>query len=106
MVTINIARDFGTETGARTYEDGKKSGQEFYETLLRPKFEEAVKSNSKLRIELDGTDGMASSFLNEAFRRFGKDYGAEKVWNTLILISNEVPKYITRIKESLYEGEK
>jgi phosphomannomutase len=106
MIVINIANDFGVETGARTYEDGKKSGQEFYEHYLKPNFEQAIRDKTKLKIILDGTDGLASSFLNEAFRRFGTEFGADNVWANLILISTEVPKYIIKIKESLYEGEK
>lgn len=104
MVTINIAQDFGVETGARTYEDGPQSGQEFFEKFLRPKFQQALDENTQLKIILDGTEGMASSFLNEAFRLFGKEFGADRVWKNLVLVSDEVPKYVSKIKESIYEN--
>lgn len=105
MITINISKDFTTTPGARNYNDGKYSGEEFYEQLLKVKYEEALLLKTKLKIVLDGTDGIASSFLNEAFRRLGGEYGPEEVWSNLILISDEVPKYITKIKEALNENQ-
>jgi len=102
MIEINIAKDFSSTPGARSYDDGPDSGQEFFDKLLGPKYEEAIQGNDKLKVILDGTDGMASSFLNEAFRRLGEQFGADEVWSNLILISDEVPKYITKVKEALY----
>lgn len=103
MITINIKEDFSPTTGFRTYEDGPKSGLEFYETLLKEKFENAIRTNDKLKIILDGGEGYTSSFLNEAFRLLGKEFGPDLVWNNLILVSDEWPKYINKIKESIYE---
>lgn len=103
MVEINIARDFAVEPGARNYSDGPYSGEEFFDKLLKIKYLEAVNKNSKLKIILDGTDGFASSFLNEAFIRLGSEFGPDNVWNNLILVSNEIPKYIKKVKESIYE---
>lgn len=102
MIEINIAKDFSTTPGARSYDDGPDSGQEFFDKLLRPKYEEAIHNNDKLKIILDGTDGMASSFLNEAFRRLGEQFGSDEVWSNLILVSDEVPKYIRKVKEALH----
>lgn len=103
MEEINIARDFTLEPGARNYSDGEKSGEEFFDTLLKPKYLIAKKNGVKLKIILDGTDGYASSFLNEAFIRLGSEFGPDEVWENLVLVSNEIPKYIKKIKESLYE---
>jgi hypothetical protein len=103
MVTINVAKDFSTTPGARNYGDGEFSGEEFYDTILKPKFHEALESGVKLKIVLDGTDGIASSFLNEAFRRLGGEFGPDVSWQNLVLISDEVPKYIKKVKEALYE---
>ena len=60
----------------------------------------------KLKIILDGTEGYASSFLNEAFSLLGNEFGAEIAWNNIIVISNEVPKYIEKVKQSVYEKRK
>lgn len=103
MITINIAREFTLTPGARYYTDGPKSGQEFYDKLLKEGFSNSIVSGTKLKVILDGTDGYASSFLNEAFSLLGNEFGADKVWNNLIIISEEVPKYISKVKQSVYE---
>jgi len=103
MVTINIKEEFSATTGFRTYDDGPKSGLEFYDVLLNEKFDEAQKNGVKLKVILDGGEGYTSSFLNEAFRLLGEKYGAENVWNNIIIISEEWPKYIKKIKDSIYE---
>jgi hypothetical protein len=106
MITINIAQQFTQTPGARYYTDGPKSGEEFYKELLKTEYLRTLERNVKLKIILDGTDGYASSFLNEAFSLLGNEFGAEKVWNNLIIISEEVPKYIDKIKQSVYEKRK
>lgn len=106
MITINIAREFTQTPGARYYTDGPKSGEEFYDLLLKKCFVQSVEQGVKLKVILDGTDGYASSFLNEAFSLLGNEFGAEKVWDNLIIISEEVPKYIDKVKKSVYEKRK
>lgn len=106
MIEINISEEFTDTPGARTYSDGEFSGQEFYDKLLKSRYKEAVSVGEKLCVNLDGTNGYASSFLNEAFSRLGNEFGHDAVWNNLIIISNEVPKYIEKVKDSVYEKRK
>jgi phosphomannomutase len=106
MIVIDIAKDFTDEPGARNYSDGPFSGEEFFEKILKPKYLEAKEKNLKLKIILDGTEGYASSFLNEAFIRLGTEFMPDEVWSNLILVSNEIPKYIKKVKESIYEKKK
>lgn len=106
MITIKISKDFTDTPGARVYNDGEFSGEEFYDKLLKPKFEEAKRHGTKLMVDLDGTNGYASSFLNEAFGRLGNEYGPDLVWESLEITSLEVPKYIQKVKEAVYEKRK
>ncbi len=103
MITINIAKDFSITPGFRIYSDGPKSGQEFFDKILKEEFINAQKSNVKLKIILDGTEGYTSSFLNEAFSLLGNEFGPDEVWNRIIIISDEIPKYIQKVKDSVYE---
>lgn len=103
MIEINIASDFAKVPGARNLSDGKKSGAEFYNEILLPKYREAVAKNEKLKIIIDGIEGFPSSFINEAFGLLGNAFPPDEVWNNLILISVEVPKYIRKLRESIYE---
>jgi phosphomannomutase len=106
MIVIDIPNDFTKTPGWRTYDDGPFSGQEFFDKLLKDGFEKAKNEDVKLKVILDGSNGYTTSFLNEAFRLLGKEFGSDKVWNRLIIISNEVPKYIERIKKGVYAMEK
>lgn len=106
MITIDIPNEFTKTPGWRTYDDGPFSGQEFFDKILRDRYIEAQTQDLKLKIILDGANGYTTSFLNEAFRLLGGEFGADKVWNRLVIVSNEVPKYIERIKKGVYAMEK
>jgi hypothetical protein len=60
---INIARDFYDAPAGRFPEDGKYHGQKFRTDLLLP----ALQSGEEILVDMDGTDGYGSSFLEEAF---------------------------------------
>ena len=62
---INIAVDFSRIPGARYPEEGDFSGQEFRQTILLPKLQEAIKKKEMLTINLDGTAGLGRSYLEE-----------------------------------------
>lgn len=60
---INIDREFSPFPAGRYREDGPFSGQAFREDVLAP----ALKSFPNVHVSLDGTLGLGSSFLEEAF---------------------------------------
>lgn len=64
---ISVAQDFSRTPGPRWEVQGKFSGEVFRDTVLLPKFREAVEHHQKLIVDLDYTAGYASSFLEEAF---------------------------------------
>ena len=106
-ISIKIARDFSRSPGARYYKDGKFSGEEFFDKLLGPKFRESLDSNSKLIVDLDGSDGYATSFLDEAFHRLGDKFSPTVVLEHLVLISNEEPDWIPEILQYInYENKR
>ena len=61
--TINIAKNFSKYPGGRTPADGDYSGARFRDQWLVP----ALKKYRTVIIEMDGTLGYGSSFLEEAF---------------------------------------
>ena len=95
--TIVIARDFSDAPGARTRQDGPKSGQEFLEELLRPKFVAAQEADGLLLVDLDGTWGFASSFLSGSFGALAREFGAQLVRKHLALKSEEDPIVLEKI---------
>ena len=61
--TLNIARDFSRYPAGRYKTDGPYSGEYCRTKYIVP----ALKKGDQLVIELDGTLGYGSSFLEEAF---------------------------------------
>ncbi|QQD14268.1 STAS-like domain-containing protein [Sphingobacterium sp. UDSM-2020] len=103
-IRISVAKDFSETPGARYKSDGSFSGQEFYEQILNSKFAQALAENEILIIDLDGTEGYATSFLDEAFRRLGEDFGQEIVWKNISIISNDEPDWIDEIRSYIYQS--
>ncbi|ASR89174.1 STAS-like domain-containing protein [Alcaligenes faecalis] len=60
---INIAKDFSPFAAGRYRSDGPWSGERFREEILLP----ALKQGGGVSVVLDGTLGLGSSFLEEAF---------------------------------------
>ena len=101
---LKISTDFSQTPGARYYEDGDFSGQEFYDKKLRFAFEKALHENAILRIDLDGTEGYATSFLDEAFLRLAQEFGKTKAWNNIEIISKEEPDWIDEVKSYIFDA--
>lgn len=63
MRTINIAKDFTRYPAGRFKKNGDTSGEAFRERFLLP----ALSAGENITVEMDGTIGYGSSFLEEAF---------------------------------------
>lgn len=92
---IKIADEFSKTPGARYRSDGKYSGEEFREKFLEPFFEED--QENLITIDLDGTYGYATSFLEETFGGLARKYGSEVCLKKINFISNEEPSLIDEI---------
>ncbi len=107
---IKISQDFSQTPGPRSRDEGDFSGQEFLETLLLPKFEAVIESEGKLSINLDGTDGYATSFLESAFgglsRLFKDRLSPNKILDKLSFVSVEEPYLVEEIKEYIQDANK
>jgi hypothetical protein len=60
---ISIAVDFSPAPAGRNVSDGPYPGAKFRDEFLVP----ALRSHDSITVDLDGTAGMGSSFLEEAF---------------------------------------
>jgi len=89
---LNIA-GYSEYPGPRYCNQGDCSGEDFYHLKLNPEFAEAVNSKETLVINLDGTAGYASSFLDEAFGNLVFDFTEELVRRNLELISKQEPDW-------------
>jgi hypothetical protein len=106
-ITIFI-KDFSVVPGSRKMDEGKNahSGEEFREFYLVPKFEEALSKSVKLMVNLDGTIGYGTSWLEEVFGGLVRKFNEKKVVETLDFISEEEPYLIDDIKHYIKDATK
>lgn len=67
MNKLSIKQDFSETPGPRYIFEGEYSGELFLKTVLLSRVNEAIKTKNKLLIDLDGTAGYGTSFLEESF---------------------------------------
>jgi hypothetical protein len=79
--------------GPRYCNQGECSGEDFYHRKLNNEFAEAFSAKQTLVVDLDGTAGYASSFLDEAFGNLIYDFTKDVVINNITLISKQEPDW-------------
>lgn len=102
MRTISVARDFSRDPGPRYKWQGRFSGEAFRKEWLVP----ALKQESQIIVDLDGTTGYGSSFLDEAFGGLVRSDGftASEIQEKLELISREDESYALECWEAIREA--
>lgn len=93
---IKVAIDFSEFPAGRVYKDGPYSGEKFREEFLV----KSLEAYNNVQIDLDGTYGYGSSFLEEAFGGLIrlKKWTLKELKNRLSFISNEDLFLIPEIK--------
>ncbi len=91
--------DFTATPGPRHRAEGDFSGEEFREVYLEPRFKEAKAQGKLLLVDLDGTAGYASSFLEEGFGGLARIYPIDEVLATVQIKSDTRPWYVEEVKE-------
>ena len=87
--------DFTEYPGVRYKHQGNNdTGEDFYYNVVKPSFEKALKENKLLIVDLDGTAGYASSFLDESFGNLVYDFPFEKIKSHLEIRSFEEPDWV------------
>lgn len=98
QIYIKISKDFTRTPGARKMDEGNYSGEEFLKSVLEPAYLQASKEDSIVQINLDDTEGYATSFLEEAFGGLARKYGSNNVLDHLDFVSNDEPLLIEEIR--------
>ncbi|SFF82230.1 protein of unknown function [Duganella sp. CF458] len=99
MKVINIAKEFSAYPVGRFYTDGPDSGERFREEFLAP----AMKDGGLVRVELGGTEGYGSSFLEEAFGGVVRKFNLSEadVATRLELVADDDPVDQSYLTETL-----
>ena len=98
---IKVAKDYSIIVGGRYIDEGDFSGEDFRKKHLEPFF----KSNTenKLIIDLDGTYGYPTSFLEEAFGGLVRELGSEVIAR-IDFKSQQEPDLIEEISEYMQDA--
>lgn len=102
-LTIKIASDFSTKLGGRWKRLGPFSGEEFFDSILFKKFKEAQSRKSLLHIDLDGTSGYGSSFLDQSFGELARQLGVEEVRSQIVFHSEFFEWVVRYINDEIWQ---
>jgi hypothetical protein len=91
QIRLSVAEEFSKTPGPRTRAEGEHSAEEFLDTILERRFDEAVGSDAVLLVDLDGGYGFGTSFLEEAFGGLARKKGIQLVLDHLDFRSEEEP---------------
>ena len=108
LIKLSIANNYSKTPGPRNKKEGDFSGEDFRENLLLPTFRTAISERKKLEINLDGTAGYGTSFLEEAFGGIVRSgfFDSETLLDNIIIISTEEEYLINDIKDYIKDAEK
>lgn len=104
---IKISTDFSKSPGPRYISEGKFSGELFRTEHLLPLVKKAQTEHSKVEINLDGTAGFGTSFLEETFGGLIRNDGftLKELKSILAIISEEEPYLLEEITQYMQEAE-
>lgn len=106
LLELRIVTDFSKTPGVRYKDEGPYSGEEFRKEILFPMCKKALNNNCQLKIYLDGTAGLGTSFLEESFGGLIRENNLDYLSLIKILdfVSEENPDYIEEIKEYMKDA--
>lgn len=104
---IKISNDFSKAPGPRYRSEGNHSGEEFRATILCPRLRQALDKNVQLLIDLDGTYGFGTSFLEEAFGGLIRNdkFSLKELNSVLSFVSEEEPDLIDEVMTYMKEAD-
>jgi hypothetical protein len=104
--TIRVSKDFSETPGPRSRDEGEFSGEEFLDKLLLPAYTRVVADGGTLLIDLDGTEGYATSFLEAAFGELARRFPPSEVLANIVFKSDDEPYLIEEVKRYITEARK
>jgi hypothetical protein len=91
-LNLSIQREFTDTPGPR------------HEDLLLDRFQQALDQDCVLIVDLDGTEGYATSFLESAFGGLARRYGPQEVLAHIEFKSDDEPFLVKEIEKYIAEA--
>lgn len=106
-IFLNVGNDFSKTPGPREIWEGDFSGELFRNTCLGPAMKNAIENDTILYVDLDGTAGYGTSFLEESFGGLIRhnNYTCNQLVEHLQFKSDEEPYLIEDILEYLRDAD-
>lgn len=100
---ISLAKDFSRHPGPRLRTQGRHSGQQFREDVLLKK----LSQHEHVVVDLDGTSGIGSSFIDEAFGGliFASGMDSDVVKRRVSVVSRLDETYLLQFDDSVTRAE-
>lgn len=100
---FSIAREFSSYPGPRKISEGPYSGELFQTSQLSKIVRECLETNTKLVLDLDGTSGYNTSFLEESFGGLIRHdrFSLDELNSVLEIKSDDEPYLINEIRKYL-----
>jgi hypothetical protein len=105
IMNLMVATEFCDTPGPRTREEGDFSGELFLDEYLRPRFQAALQAGETLLVDLDGTEGYATSFLEAAFGGLSREFGTAEVLKIIRFKSDDEPYLIQEVTNYIKEAQ-
>lgn len=91
--------DYTKTPGGRYKKDGSFSGEEYRDEVLMPALRASLEKHEKLIVDLDGTYGYATSFLEETFGGLVRKLKMCDYQSSMEIKSDEDPALINLINK-------
>lgn len=106
LQVLKVSVDFSDIPGPRYIREGLYSGEDFRERLLLPRLRQCIENGNTLVVDLDGTQGYGTSFLEEAFGGLIREdrLSLEEISTHIDYISLEEPYLIDDIRDYLKDA--
>ena len=104
---LKVSTEFSDIPGPRYIREGLYSGEEFREKILLPRLKDIINTEDILEIDLDGTQGYGTSFLEEAFGGLIREnhLSLSDISSHIKFVSEEEPYLVDDIMEYLRDAE-
>lgn len=102
---FSIAKEFSRTPGPRLKEEGDYSAELFLEIILADLFDKVIKNKQKLVIDLDGTEGYATSFLEGTFGGLARGFTPKVTLKHLEVVSARQPFLVDEILEYIKKAQ-
>lgn len=104
MSRISVRENFSKTPGHRSPDDGPFSGELFLDDVLRPAFVDCRKRSEKLIVDLDGTSGYATSFLEASFGGLAREFPIDEVLQNVTVICGNEPYLVDEVTNYIREA--